>query len=118
MNSVKAVKSLALGMGVLLLAGLGLLAYGLYSQAGKKAKTAAPVQTEAPVAVDGFGDLTLAEPPGARIAGVHLNGTMLAVIVRGQGPDRIVLVDMARGERIGTVHLGNGPVEPQVPGAE
>lgn len=115
---MKAIKTLVVFMGVLLVAGLALLGYGMYSKAGRVVKPSATAQapvTPGPViasapnsaAVAAFAPLALNQPAGSQIAATQWNGSLLAVTVTGGGPaDRVVIVDLANAAVLGTVSLG------------
>jgi hypothetical protein len=96
-----AVKSLVVFMGVLILAGLGLLGYGMMQasedlEAGK----AEPVRQ--------FGDLDLGQPAGSRLGEVIPDGAghLMITVTGGDRPDRVVVLDMRDGTVLGTVSIG------------
>jgi hypothetical protein len=59
----------------------------------------------APAAVQGPTALVLDEPAGTRIEGIAAAGDRLAALLRGGGPDRIVLIDARTGAVVGRVGL-------------
>ena len=50
-------------------------------------------------------DTVLQEPAGTRIAAASEAGGRLALVLQGGGPDRVVVVDLASGKRVGRVAL-------------
>ncbi|GAB3450540.1 hypothetical protein GCM10027396_26600 [Insolitispirillum peregrinum] len=123
MERMKAVKTLVVFMGVLLVLGLALLGYGMYSKAGRVVKPSAPAVATAsavspvaapavvPVVVGSFGAVGLGQPEGSRIAASHLNGPVLVLtVVEGGLPDRVILLDTAAGGAIlGQVSVQGSP---------
>lgn len=96
-----AVKSLVIFLGVLIIAGLGLLGYGMMQAAEDlEAGQAEPARQ--------FGDLALGQPAGSRLGEVIPDGAghLLITITGGDRPDRVVVVDMAGGTVLGTVSIG------------
>ena len=57
--------------------------------------------TPAPVA----STVLLDQPAGTRIHGISAAGDRLAVLLQGGGPDRIIFVDPAGGQTMGTIAL-------------
>lgn len=114
---MQAIKALVIFMGVLLLAGLGLLGYGMYTKAGKAVKDApvvasplgSPAAAGAVVAsagLAGFGTLGLDQPAGTSIAAVTVAGSQMVITLRGGGlGDRVVVVDSTTRAVIGQVTL-------------
>lgn len=97
---MKALKALVVFMGVLLVAGLGLLGWGLYSQAGKMASKG---RQPAVVAVGtDFGAIAVPLPAGARIDQMMAAGERVVLRVTGGGPDRLVVLDPQAGTVAGT----------------
>ncbi|MEJ0049091.1 MAG: hypothetical protein WDN04_25500 [Rhodospirillales bacterium] len=85
-----ALKALVIFMGVLIVAGMALIAVTLARRG------AAPPPTMA--------DLTLSEPAGSHIAMISAVGPRLAVLLQGGGPDRITIID-ADGRVVGRLKL-------------
>lgn len=114
--TMKAVKSLVVFMGVLLVLGLALLGYGMYSKSSRMVKPSAPVAASAPapvapvsVAVGPFSPVALGQPSGSVIAGMQWNGALLALHIKDGGlPDRVVVVNTANGSLSGEISLGQG----------
>jgi len=80
-------------MGVLILAGLGVIIVTIVSR-----MRAGPVGGPAP-------QVALQEPAGTRIAGISVLADRLAVELQGGGPDRVVVVDTATGRVLARVGL-------------
>lgn len=98
---MKAIKALVAFMGVLLVAGLALLGWGLYSQAGKmttKSKRAA-------VTAEDFGAIAVPLPAGARIDQMVVAGDRVVLRVVGGGPERLMVLDPAAGAVAGSFVL-------------
>jgi hypothetical protein len=89
---VRALKAAVIIMGVLIIAGTATLAVVIANRLSSRA--AAPVAIEA----------SLNQPAGTRIVGIAGAGERVAVHVTGGGlPDRILLVETARGRVVGTL---------------
>jgi hypothetical protein len=118
---MRAIKVLVIFMGVLLVAGLGLLGYGMYTKAGKTMKTP-PVAEAVPQAVVSgvgarvgalvpFGSVGLDQPAGTSVEAVTVAGAQLVVTLRGGGlADRIVVLDSASQTVIGRLTVDGLPV--------
>jgi Family of unknown function (DUF6476) len=92
---MRLLKLLTVGMGVLIVVATTILV------ATVARRLSAPGAT-APLSV------LLEEPTGTEIAGVTGAGERLAVLLRGGGPDRVVLVDPRSGAVAGRVALRAG----------
>ncbi len=125
---MQAIKALVFFMGFLLIAGLGLLGYGMYTKAGRSVKSSTPVvTTEAPpvgtsaaTAPTAFGTIVLDQPVGTRIVESRLEGGLLMVrLAEGGQADRVGIVDLAAGRLLGMVTLEAGAptaeVAPEAP---
>lgn len=128
MNAVQGLKVLAAVMGVLIIAAIGLLGYGVYSKLDGDGK-AAPVSgtgPQAPVAdlpasgvravaapgIDTLAPLSLDQPSGSRIVGASTAGDLLTLRVEGgDRPDRVAVVDLRTGRVAAWVHVGPLPGE-------
>lgn len=98
---MQALKGLVIGMGILIVLGLALVAYGLVSRV-----------SETGDAATGFGEVSLALPAGCSIA--EARGHEGRLILRAEGPEergcqQVIVVDMASGEILGRVlgHAGS-----------
>ncbi len=78
-------------MGVLIVAGLGILVTVITQ------RTLAPPVSAVPAVLD--------EPEGTRIAGVSALPDRLALRLQGGGPDRVVVVDLRTGHVVGRAGL-------------
>ncbi len=106
---MQALKALVIFMGILIMAGMALLVYGLVTRTGGDGETAAGGAQ----GVGGggamtapFGVLDLAIPDGCAIAGSELAGDRLVVRFTGQvgrGCQQLVIVDLAKGQELGRV---------------
>ncbi len=95
---MQALKVLVIGMGILIVLGLGLVAYGLVSRVSTKG---AP----------GFGDVELALPPGCGLADARAQDGRL--VVRSDGPvergcQQVFVIDIASGKILGRVRGTQG----------
>ncbi len=104
-----ALKALVIAMALLIVAGMGLIAWGLYEKAADPGfklfagdGEAAPPQAS----VRPFGRVDLELPAGCTIADSRPDGERLYVRVGPPGPcARIVVVDIVRGRVLGTVSV-------------
>jgi hypothetical protein len=87
---MRALQTLVIVMGVLIVAGMATIAITLVRRSG------APPPS--------MPDLTLSEPPGTHIAAISALGPRLAVLLQGGGPDRVLIVD-ANGQVVGHISL-------------
>jgi len=117
---MQAIKALVIFMGILLIAGLGLLGYGMYTKAGRSVKPSAPAaMVTTPSALADFGALGLDQPVGTRIVGVQVTGPVLTVqLTEGGRPDRVAVVDLAAGRVLGVVSLDGAAATPEAPTAQ
>ncbi len=83
---MRAMLVLVVGMGVLIVAGVAVVAVTIVSRMGGHGTIPAAV--------------ALAEPAGTHIAGIAAMGDRLAVLLQGGGPDRVVVVDGRGGVRL------------------
>ncbi len=94
-QDMQALKILVIGMGILIVLGLGLVAYELVDRVPKALKDEQAV-----------GDVELKLPPGCVIA--EAEGLDDRLIVRTEGPmergcQQVILIDMATGKILGRV---------------
>ncbi len=97
---MQALKALVILMGVLIVAGMGLLAYGLLTRTGERAGPG-----DGSPLVE-FGTLELALPDGCVVAGSELSGERLVVRFSGQverGCQQVVVIDLVNGRVLGRV---------------
>ena len=107
-----ALKSLVIGLGVLIVVGVGLLAWGVYRQtADPEFRLLAGPTAGGDGAAGGapaphFGDLTVPLPAGCSIAGMRPQGDRLFLRVGPSGPcARVIVIDVARGTVLGTIRV-------------
>ncbi|MGE5547332.1 MAG: hypothetical protein ACM33T_10570 [Solirubrobacterales bacterium] len=99
---MKALKALVLVMGLLLVAGLGLLGYGLTKQSGK-GRVGGPVAATS--AATEFGAVGVPVPPGSRVEQALVAGERVVLRLTGAGAERFVVLDPAGGRVAGTFVL-------------
>ncbi|CAA7621574.1 conserved hypothetical protein [Candidatus Terasakiella magnetica] len=107
---MKALKSLVLFLGVLLVVGLGLLGYGLYSKAhlkGGASAGAAPAAVAAVVAE--FGTVQVPIPAGARVEQMVTAGERVVLRLNGPAGERILVLDPGQGKVVGAFALTPEP---------
>lgn len=122
---MKALKALVAVMGILIVLGLVLLGWGIYTKmqrpaadvtagtvpvapplAGPATDARQPAPVVAPVPSQPFGTVTLAEPPGTEILAVDVaEGRILLRLSGGGKPDRVVVLHGTDGTRLGTIEL-------------
>ncbi len=108
---MQALKALVILMGVLIVAGVGLLAYGLMTRTGEDGAEGGQASSgsETPrqsSPLEEFGTLELALPDGCVVAGSELSGDRLVVRFSGQverGCQQVVVIDLASGRVLGRV---------------
>ncbi len=89
-------------MGVLLVAGLGLLAYGVATRTGESG--AKPAATAMFSAVREFGAVGVPVPAGARVEQALVVGDRVVLRISGGG-DRLIVLDPAGGSVAGSFVL-------------
>ncbi|NFV80296.1 hypothetical protein [Magnetospirillum aberrantis] len=101
MQGIKAIKALVAFMGVLLVAGLAVLGWGLSNTAGKvgKPRPAATVSD-----ASDFGAVVVPVPAGSRIEQTLVAGERVVVRLSGGG-DRLLVLDPATGRVAGSFVL-------------
>jgi hypothetical protein len=113
---MKSLKALVVIMGLLILAGLGLLVYGVVGQVSQiagpgddpGASLGAP-----PDASGGFDATTVTLPAGCRLAQAELDEGRL--VLRAEGPadrpdcQQVILLDPASGAELGRVRIAPQP---------
>lgn len=97
---MKAIKTLVLSMGLLLIAGLGLLGYGLYSKAGQSGKSQPRTVTQT-----GAFSVTVPVPVGSRVDQMLAVGDRLVVRLGGAAGDRLLVLDPNDGHQLGSFAL-------------
>ncbi len=98
------IKALVLFMGLLILAGLGLLVYGVVGQVSEVAGPGAP---------GGFDAASVPLPAGCVLAEAHLEAGRL--VLRAEGPlgrpdcQQVILLDPASGAELGRITIAPQP---------
>ncbi|MHC8509996.1 MAG: hypothetical protein ACYYKD_11520 [Rhodospirillales bacterium] len=103
---MKLLKSLVIGMGILIVLGMGLLAWGVYQKTGGRAETAKGAGMGAGLsAPPAFGYIPFDPGPGCAIAGIEPIGAGLWLRIEGEGPacQKAVLINLETGKVVGTV---------------
>lgn len=102
MQGIKAIKALVAFMGILLVAGLAVLGWGLSntSKSVGKAKPAAAVS-----AVGDFGAVAVPVPAGARVEQTLVVGERVVLRLNGAGGERLLVLDPASGTVAGSFVL-------------
>jgi hypothetical protein len=101
---MQSIKILVIFMGLLILAGLGLLVYGMVNQVSEVAGPGGP---------GGFDEVEIPLPAGCSVVETRVDGGRL--IVRTDGPDsnapcrKIIIIDLESGEVLGRVQFKLGP---------
>jgi hypothetical protein len=102
---MKSIKALVILMGLLILAGLGLLVYGVVGQVSELSQT-----TGGP---GGFDAARVALPAGCVLAAADLDGGRLVLRVDGPAnqPDcqQVILLDPASGAELGRITVAPQP---------
>ncbi len=99
---MQSIKALVIFMGLLIVAGLGLVAYGMVNQV-----------TDDPGAAGGFDETKLPLPAGCRLAEARLDEGRL--VLRAEGPpdrpdcQQVILLDPASGAEFGRVTVTPQP---------
>lgn len=109
-------KGTVIGLGILILLAAGLLAYGFYQKSQDpewRLFSSAPQARTMPAPLKPFGDIKLGLPEGCVIKRVRADGERAYVTIAGSPSgspggacNRIVVIDMARGEILGTIKPG------------
>lgn len=100
---MKAVKILVAVMTALMIAGLGVLGYGLYTKAGPTGRGSVAAGIASPGEM--FGTVVVPLPAGGRVEQMVVADGRLAVRIGGSGGDRVVILDPASGRVLGRFDL-------------
>ncbi|MBI3444319.1 MAG: hypothetical protein HY055_02890 [Magnetospirillum sp.] len=107
---MKAIKGLVLFLGILLVAGLGVLGYGLYSKAPFKGTSATMVASPlAGTSIAEFGNIAVPVPAGTRIEQMSIAGDRVILRLSGGGPERVLVLDPGHGKVAGSFVLTPEP---------
>jgi hypothetical protein len=105
---MRALKTIVITLGVVLLGGIGLLIYGL-SQSWHRVTDAQPrLGPTAPIS-SGWGRTALGDATASRVTALTAAGELVAIHLRGERGDRVVIVDPRTGSVVGTFSVGDGP---------
>lgn len=99
---MQALKALVIFMGILIVLGMGLFAWGISTKLGDMAEAGSASSRVA------FWDAPVNEeiPPGAAVVETRTEGGRLIVrLLLKNGDGRILLFDLESGQRIGAIHL-------------
>lgn len=110
---MQALKALVIFLGVLIVIGMGILAYGIMLKFGEwQAKkdvetTPAPLAVTTPVVAEVWtGDLKVAIPAGARVAEtVVADGQLIVRLSLADDSQRYLIFDLGTGRQIGAIEL-------------
>lgn len=92
---MQAIKALVIGMGVLIVAGMIILVYGVTTKFGKSTPAGGKSRD--------FGEIRVTLPAGSEVLDARLDGDTLGVRVRdGAGATRFILFRREDGTRIGS----------------
>ncbi len=101
---MQSIKALVIFMGLLIVAGLGLLVYGVVNQVSDGSDAGAP---------GGFDAATVTLPAGCILAEAHLEAGRL--VLRAEGPSgrpdcqQVILLDPASGAELGRITIAPQP---------
>ena len=105
---MRGLKSLVIGMGVLIVIGLTVVIITVvkrYNDPESKNSVKVPNTVSVPVAV-GFGEKRLSIPKGAKILETVLSGERLVITLQLSGGDQaILLINSTTGKRTGLIRL-------------
>lgn len=113
---MRALKAVVIVMGVLILAGMGLVGYGIVKRATTpQAPAKVGVMALAPpiagsAAKGPYGPVEIPLPPGARLLGTRAEGDRLLVeLALANGGERVLVIELASGALLGTIDLKPQP---------
>lgn len=117
---IRIAKFVSAALGALIVVALALLGYGLFIHDKTPDKNPQPQNApepqmvpSAPAAAPSLSSISLGQPPGSSIAATVPAGAWLHVTVTGGGePDRVLVVDLARGRVVATISLGADAASP------
>lgn len=104
-STIRKLKGLVIGLGILIVLGLGAVAVGVVRTIGDLGRSGPPAGG-AGAAPGRFDTSHIALPPGARLIDVAAAGDrVLLRLGLADGTARIVVVDLNSGARLGTIEL-------------
>jgi hypothetical protein len=102
---MQALKTVVIVLGFIIVAGFGLLIFGLTQNWHRPAETAAPAlappTVRVPMSGSGWGSVTLSLPANAKIRSVIAAGPLVVVHVEGS-PEQLITLNPATGAVVGT----------------
>lgn len=101
-------KTIVIALGVVLVAGFGLLIYGLTQNWHRTTTAAPPSRASVAPGASGWGNVSVGAT-NERIAGVTPAGDLIVVQVAGEQGSRLVVVDPRNGRVIGGFVTGTAP---------
>ncbi|HSO42058.1 MAG TPA: hypothetical protein VLR47_04320 [Rhodospirillales bacterium] len=109
---MQAIKALVIGLGILIVAGIALLAYAFYSRMANpefklmKAERQQQAASRASQRAEGFGQASLGLPEGCGVVEMQPDGKWLYLRIGPAGPcERIVIVDPTSGRVHGSLNV-------------
>jgi hypothetical protein len=107
---MRALKTLVIVMGVLILAGMGLVGYTLIKR-GMNTPASPSLGAQAPSAAEHpYGPVEIELPQGAHVASTHTAGGRLVIeLALAGGAERVLVVDLSSGAILGTIDLKPTP---------
>jgi hypothetical protein len=103
---MQALKTIVITLGVVIVAGFGLLIYGLTQNWHRSVTPSAALQPAAPAGT--WGSVTLGNP-NERITGVTASGDLLVVQLSDGQANRLLVVDPRSGKVVGAFAAGGTP---------
>lgn len=112
---MQAIKSLVIGLGVLIVAGIVLLGYAFYSRMNdpdfkltksqtEQSASASASSSPAAAKKDGFGEASLGLPEGCGVLEMRPDGKLLYLRIGPPGPcERVLVVESSSGRVRGTI---------------
>lgn len=110
---MRTLKTIVITLGALLIAGFGMLIYGLshnwHKLADAQPAASAPAPARQAPALTPWGRVSLGLSPDSRIQGITRAGRVVVVQVVSNSDERLVVLDPATGAVVGTFLLGERP---------
>jgi hypothetical protein len=97
---MKALKALVIGMGVMIIAGLGLVVFGLY-----RTNHAPSGSAPTPTAKSGYFSTELPVPAGTKLDQMTAAGDRVILHITDGDTDRILILDPQSGQITGSISL-------------
>ena len=107
---MRALKTIVIVLGALIVTAFGLLVYGLSQNWHRLNQPAAPVAATSPAAgVKSWGRVSLGQPADSRIQSVIHAGHLVVVHVVSGSRERLLVLDPATGAVVGTFDVADRP---------